>query len=641
MSLSSMHSITREVLIARILHVGMRLTFRRSSNARFERKLNLLISEVRAGKREGSIISEQIFDAKAQSDQETWDILRRELEDIGISAEVIVEKRDFLVGWFQEAVAAGRLEEDISSASEGDSIIEGDIPGTSAELLDDESSTMSVARQEAQEVRSFHSISTFSPSQTRDVEMTSAENEHLSISDPNANFTEQNVQHQTSITLGPSHNPPVDFNDSSIRNSRSCHDSEIGNEVEQTSIPSVGADDPKLESSTPKDRLRPVPLALLHWSQRTGNARASISSTVRKSEDEDATLVDDAGAVDKSLLQYFLAKGADPVGIDTCDKTALDHATNWGKSDTTGILLDRRMGPFIIARCSRKTAPDKYAVVAVFVLDCASDTGISNCQKAPAIMFAAAYSALTIASALLRHDAIADPVAKGEGWSALSLAAPVGNDSIVRLLVKYGANFNSKFSDAAKKTHYTALLLAALGGGKSAVPLLMNVSEFGDSPSAYSWFAADSKFKLGILCKLRVEANRLTGKKGETPLMRAAKCWDVPAVRSLLRLSVNAKAISHLGETALVLLMKRAARDSSNELRLANSITIMGLLIDAGASLNEADLSGETVWEIAQSVYTSTPCAHLAANYQGLMRTVKFSRTRSSMYPLMTLRIAW
>ena len=88
------------------------LTLSRSSHARLENKLNLLIAEVRAGKREGSIISTQTFDTAAQNDRETWEALRRELEDIGISPSVISEKRQFIVAWFQEAVAAGKLDED-------------------------------------------------------------------------------------------------------------------------------------------------------------------------------------------------------------------------------------------------------------------------------------------------------------------------------------------------------------------------------------------------------------------------------------------------------------------------------------------------------------------------------------------------
>ena len=72
------------------------------------------MAEIRSGKREGSVISTQTLDTTAQDGRETWEALRRELEDIGISPGVINEKRQFIVTWFQEAVAMGKLEEDAS-----------------------------------------------------------------------------------------------------------------------------------------------------------------------------------------------------------------------------------------------------------------------------------------------------------------------------------------------------------------------------------------------------------------------------------------------------------------------------------------------------------------------------------------------
>ena len=84
-----------------------------SSNARLEEKLNILITEIRSGKREGSVISTRTVDSIARNDRIAWEMFRKELEDVGVSSSVIAEKRQFLIVWFQEAVAAGKLEEDI------------------------------------------------------------------------------------------------------------------------------------------------------------------------------------------------------------------------------------------------------------------------------------------------------------------------------------------------------------------------------------------------------------------------------------------------------------------------------------------------------------------------------------------------
>lgn len=96
--------------------------FHSSSHEKLEKKLDMLISEVRAGKREGSVVSTKSFGTAAKNNKETWDALRRELEDIGISPEIINEKKHFIVAWFQEAVAAGRLEEEAPSEEDDDSI---------------------------------------------------------------------------------------------------------------------------------------------------------------------------------------------------------------------------------------------------------------------------------------------------------------------------------------------------------------------------------------------------------------------------------------------------------------------------------------------------------------------------------------
>jgi hypothetical protein len=79
-----------------------------ASHARLERKLNQFISEVRAGKRQGSVVSSQTFKG---NNREAWREPRREPEDIGISVDAITEKRQFIIAWFREAIAAGCCEE--------------------------------------------------------------------------------------------------------------------------------------------------------------------------------------------------------------------------------------------------------------------------------------------------------------------------------------------------------------------------------------------------------------------------------------------------------------------------------------------------------------------------------------------------
>lgn len=97
--------------------------------------MNILLAEVRAGKRDGSVISTQTCDTITGNDRETWEALRRELEDIGISPGIIIEKREFIIAWVREAVATGKLEEAVSS-DKNDSDISSYGSDDSAEIND-------------------------------------------------------------------------------------------------------------------------------------------------------------------------------------------------------------------------------------------------------------------------------------------------------------------------------------------------------------------------------------------------------------------------------------------------------------------------------------------------------------------------
>lgn len=100
-----------------------------TSVAGIEKKLNKLIDEVRTGKREGSVISTHSIESLSVDDKDAWRQLRRELEDIGISAALLNQHREFIVNWFREAVAAHSLEESVCEQP-----VEQSLPWGSAQL---------------------------------------------------------------------------------------------------------------------------------------------------------------------------------------------------------------------------------------------------------------------------------------------------------------------------------------------------------------------------------------------------------------------------------------------------------------------------------------------------------------------------
>ena len=75
------------------------------------RKLEKLLAEVRAGRREGSVVSIQTIESLSLDDKDAWRQLRRELKDADISTTLFLKHRYFIISWFRSAIARGAFEE--------------------------------------------------------------------------------------------------------------------------------------------------------------------------------------------------------------------------------------------------------------------------------------------------------------------------------------------------------------------------------------------------------------------------------------------------------------------------------------------------------------------------------------------------
>lgn len=93
----------------------------RSSTRRLEQKLDKLITEIRAGKRQGSVISTQSLESLSTDEKSLWRELRHEMEDVGISTAVIMDRKEFIIEWFKTAIAEGGLDE-VCELSDGENV---------------------------------------------------------------------------------------------------------------------------------------------------------------------------------------------------------------------------------------------------------------------------------------------------------------------------------------------------------------------------------------------------------------------------------------------------------------------------------------------------------------------------------------
>ncbi|KAJ7158501.1 hypothetical protein C8R46DRAFT_235700 [Mycena filopes] len=113
--LKDLSDVRQRLISSTTMLTGFNTALLNSSTSRIEKKLTKFIVEVQAGMREGSVMSaSKVASTQAATleSPDVWAELRRELEDIGISALVVEERHDFIVSWLKNAMDGGMLEID-------------------------------------------------------------------------------------------------------------------------------------------------------------------------------------------------------------------------------------------------------------------------------------------------------------------------------------------------------------------------------------------------------------------------------------------------------------------------------------------------------------------------------------------------
>ena len=110
--------------------------------ARVEKLLQQLVLDHQLGLREGSVISTDNLVSAEEGDEDIWRQIARELDDIGITSDLIREHRVYITDWIRMALETGELQEaspPTDSIHETESGIEADVdynsPSSSSPLL--------------------------------------------------------------------------------------------------------------------------------------------------------------------------------------------------------------------------------------------------------------------------------------------------------------------------------------------------------------------------------------------------------------------------------------------------------------------------------------------------------------------------
>ena len=399
------------------------LTSHRSSHKRLEKKLDLLIAEVRAGKREGSVISTQTFDTTARNDQETWEALRRELEDIGISPGIVTEKRQFIIAWFQEAVASGRLEEDIASDDNENAI-----------SLYESEGPAGASNNDSIPMREISSMG-FEPSTTQ-----------RRAAPQSAPSASRHVGQPRDI----SSSPPQKKGNSRIgatyllrkllpKDEQFIYAAKDGNVSTVKKLLDKGVD---IQARIPGDYSAETALHLAssNGKKMTVQFLLSQGADVHAKDMNDRTALHRAAmSGDKRIVDMLLEQGADIESKDTYGCTALILGAGIGHQDTVQLLLDK-----------------------------GADIESKTMYKDTALIQAAFHGHKGTVQLLLENGAGIESK-NTQGDTALIKAAYRGYQATVRLLLKKGAQIN-----AENTTGHTALRYADEFHNKNLAQLLRN-----------------------------------------------------------------------------------------------------------------------------------------------------------------------
>lgn len=321
-----------------------------------------------------------------------------------------------------------------------------------------------------------------------------------------------------------------------------------------------------------------------------------------------------------AILELLLKAGADPGSPSPEGETALMSAARTGKPDAIRVLLDHGADVNASERWFGETAlmwaagHNHAAAVKLLVDRGAAIDARSRALEFPKtifnggtmvstplprgsmtpLMFAAREDALDAAQALIEAGAKLD-LTDPDGTSALLMAIVNVHFDMAALLLNKGADPN--VADASGMAAlYGTVDLRTTGrminrpsrkptGGTDSLALIKLLLEHGAKPNA--------RLKTPILQRYHNPGDAQLA-DGATPLMRAAKSLDLPAMTLLLEGNADPNLMTKTYANAVMFAAGAAARN-----READAIEAIGLCLKAGADINAFNGAGQTALHMA------------------------------------------
>jgi ankyrin repeat protein len=331
-------------------------------------------------------------------------------------------------------------------------------------------------------------------------------------------------------------------------------------------------------------------------------------------------LAEAAGVGNTAIVNALLAAGADARTLTTKDgETVLMTAARGGYLDVVKALAEH--GADVNAQEHYKSqtalmwaAADGHADVVKFLLDHGADWKVQSSMRESKIPKLSAASSVTpmsrggltalhfsaregdVKSAGYMLDAGADiNIGDGDGTSPLTVAILNKHYTFAKFLLDRGANPNvadvrgeeSLYAALDMRNEdYSALPLRKGDDPVSSTEMLQALLKHGADPNA-----ALTKNLPG---KSGMDAGDTSLDKGTTPLMRAARAGDVPAMELLLAAGADPKKITAEGNDILLFAAGVGYRDKSTYGDEAAALAAVKLALKLGLDLNRTNNKGET-----------------------------------------------